>query len=293
MHPNLRIGVISIFTMSIKASDVNNLRQMTGAGMMDCKKALEEAGGDFDKAVEILRIKGQKVSVSRQDRDAKEGTVFAKTAPDNSYGVMFELNSETDFVAKNEDFLTTGEKIITKALAVKPANLEALLAMEVESGKTAQDLIVDLVTKIREKIEISRYALVTGERVNLYVHTGSKIGVLVAFENVGGTDLAMLGKDVAMQIAAMKPVAVRRDEVDASMIDREVEIAKEQARSEGKPENMIEKIATGKVQKFYKEQVLLEQEFVKDNSKSVEQYIKDHNKDMKVASFTRFGVGDN
>jgi len=279
--------------MSIKASDVNNLRQMTGAGMMDCKKALEEAGGDFDKAVEILRIKGQKVSVSRQDRDAKEGTVFAKTAPDNSYGVMFELNSETDFVAKNEDFLTTGEKIITKALAVKPANLEALLAMEVESGKTAQDLIVDLVTKIREKIEISRYALVTGERVNLYVHTGSKIGVLVAFENVGGTDLAMLGKDVAMQIAAMKPVAVRRDEVDASMIDREVEIAKEQARSEGKPENMIEKIATGKVQKFYKEQVLLEQEFVKDNSKSVEQYIKDHNKDMKVASFTRFGVGDN
>lgn len=260
---------------------------------MDCKKALEEAGGDFDKAVEILRIKGQKVSVSRQDRDAKEGTVFAKTAPDNSYGVMFELNSETDFVAKNDDFLSTGEKIISKALAVKPADLNALLAMEVESGKSAQDLIVDLVTKIREKIEISRYALVTGERVNLYVHTGSKIGVLVAFENVGATDLAMLGKDVAMQIAAMKPVAVRRDEVDASMIDREVEIAKEQARTEGKPENMIEKIATGKVQKFYKEQVLLEQEFVKDNSKSVEQYIKDHNKDMKVASFTRFGVGDN
>jgi elongation factor Ts len=279
--------------MSIKASDVNNLRQMTGAGMMDCKKALEEAGGDFDKAVEILRIKGQKVSVSRQDRDAKEGTVFAKTAPDNSYGVMFELNSETDFVAKNEDFLTTGEKIITKALAVKPANLEALLAMEVESGKTAQDLIVDLVTKIREKIEISRYALVTGEYVSLYVHTGSKIGVLVAFQNVGGTDLAILGKDVAMQIAAMKPVAVRRDEVDASLIDREVEIAKEQARAEGKPENMIEKIATGKVQKFYKEQVLLEQEFVKDNSKSVEQYIKDHNKDIKVVSFTRFGIGDN
>ena len=279
--------------MSIKASDVNNLRQMTGAGMMDCKKALEEAGGDFDKAVEILRIKGQKVSVSRQDRDAKEGTVFARMAPDNSYGVMFELNSETDFVAKNDDFLTAGEKIIAKALEHKPATLEALLALEIENGKTAQDLIVDLVTKIREKIEISRYALVTGERVNLYVHTGSKIGVLVAFEGVGSGDIALVGKDVAMQIAAMKPVAVRREQVDASLIDREVEIAKEQARSEGKPENMIEKIATGKVQKFYKEQVLLEQEFVKDNSKSVEQYIKEHHKDAKVVSFTRFGIGDN
>jgi elongation factor Ts len=274
---------------AISAQDVNKLRQMTGAGMMDCKKALAEAEGDFDKAIEILRKKGQKVSASRSDREAKEGSVFIKVADDKKEAVLIALNCETDFVGKNEEFQALGKLIVETAFANKPATKEALLALTAGS-LTLNDKIVELVGKIGEKIEVSEYILMKGEAIVPYIHAGSKLGVLVSLKGVDGKDVTEAGKDVGMQIAAMNPVAVDEKSVDQSIIDKELEIAKAQILAEGKPENMVDKIAQGKLQKFFKETTLLHQLFVKDNSKTVAQYLDGVTKGLTVAEFKRVTI---
>jgi elongation factor Ts len=276
--------------MTITAQDVNKLRQMTGAGMMDCKKALTEANGDFEKAVEILRKKGQKVSASRSGKEAKEGAVFVQTGDDNKEAVLIALNCETDFVAKNEAFQDLGELIVRTAFEHKPADLEALLNLK--SGDiTIEEKIVELVGKIGEKVEVTEYVHMKGEKVVPYIHAGSKLGVLVALKGVNGKDVTDAGKDVGMQIAAMNPVAVDESAVDKGVIEKELEIAKAQILAEGKPANMVDKIAQGKLQKFFKESTLLHQAFVKDNSKTVAQYLESVSKGLTVAEFKRVSIG--
>ncbi|MEP1095741.1 MAG: translation elongation factor Ts [Cyclobacteriaceae bacterium] len=276
--------------MAITAQDVNKLRQMTGAGMMDCKKALTEADGDFDKAIELLRKKGQKVSASRADRETSEGVVFAKTNDDNTEGALVAFTCETDFVAKNEEFVALGNQIAELAFAQKPADTEALNAMSL-GDLTVGEKIVELTGKIGEKLEVKAFELLSGEAVVPYIHSNSKLGVLVALSNVNGSDVVEAGKDVAMQIAAMNPVAVDKDGVDASIVEKEVEIGKDQARQEGKPEDLVEKIALGKLNKFFKENTLLSQSFVKDNSKTITQYLDDVSKGLTVSEFKRVTIG--
>jgi len=275
---------------AISAQDVNKLRQMTGAGMMDCKKALAEAEGDFEKAIEILRKKGQKVSASRSDKEAKEGSVFVKTSDDKKEAVLIALNCETDFVAKNEEFQALGNLIAETAFNKKPATKEELLSLAAGS-LTLNDKIIELVGKIGEKIEVSEYVHMKGEAVVSYIHAGSKLGVLVSLKGVNGKDVTDAGKDVGMQIAAMNPVAVDETSVDKSVIEKELEIAKAQVMAEGKPENMVEKIAQGKLNKFFKESTLLPQAFVKDNSKTVAQYLDSVSKGLTVAEFRRVSIG--
>lgn len=276
--------------MAISAKDVNQLRQMTGAGMMDCKKALVEADGDFDKAIEILRKKGQKVSASRSEREATEGAVFARTNEDNTEGVLVALNCETDFVAKNEEFLKLGEDIADLAFKNNPSTKEELLGKSL-GNMTVEEKIIELIGKIGEKIEISEYTRVKGEAVVPYIHAGSKLGVLVALSNVNGADVLDAGKDVGMQIAAMNPVAVDKDGVDSSIVEKEMEIGREQARAEGKPENIVDKIAEGKLQKFYKENTLLHQQYVKDSSMTVGQYLNSISQGLTIKEFKRVSVG--
>lgn len=276
--------------MSISAQDVNKLRQMTGAGMMDCKKALTEANGDFEKAIEILRKKGQKVSASRSDKEAKEGSVFVNTSPDNKEAVLIALNCETDFVAKNEEFQALGELIARLAFEKKPADKEALLSLKA-GDLTLNEKITELVGKIGEKVEVSEYVQMKGEVVVPYIHAGSKLGVLVSLKGINGKDVSGAGKDVGMQIAAMNPVAIDESSVDKSIIEKELEIAKAQILAEGKPANMVDKIAQGKLQKFFKESTLLHQAFVKDNSKTVAQYLDSVSKGLTVAEFKRVSIG--
>lgn len=276
--------------MAITAQDVNKLRTMTGAGMMDCKKALTEADGDFEKAIEILRKKGQKVSASRSDKEAKEGSVFVKTSADSKEAVLVALNCETDFVAKNEEFQSLGNGIAEVAFAKKPATTEALLAEKL-GDLTVQEKITELVGKIGEKIEISEYVKMTGETVVPYIHAGSKLGVLVSLKGVNGKDVTEAGKDVGMQIAAMNPVAIDESSVDKTIIEKELEIAKAQIIAEGKPANMVDKIAEGKLKKFYKDNTLVHQPFVKDNSKTVAQYLDGITKGLTVAEFKRVAIG--
>jgi len=276
-------------TVQISASDVNKLRQQTGAGMMDCKKALIEANGDFQAAIDYLRKKGAKVAASRQDRDSNEGVVIAKTTEDGKKGVVIELNCETDFVAKNADFIAFGESIADIAVAQAPASLEALKQLEIDGVKIA-DLLLDQTGKIGEKIDVSKYETVEAAHVVAYIHGNYRLGVLVGLsDSVDGADEA--GKDVAMQIAAMNPVAIDKSGVDTDTIERELEIAKEQIRAEGKPEEMVEKIAQGKLNKFYKESTLLNQEFVKDSSKNIAQFLDGVSKGLTVTVFKRVQLG--
>ena len=276
-------------SVQITAAEVNKLRQQTGAGMMDCKKALTEANGDFEAAVDYLRKKGAKVAASRQDRDSNEGVVVAKATADGKRGVVVELNCETDFVAKNEDFVALGNKLADLAIEKSPAGLEELLALDIDGVKVS-DILLDNTGKIGEKISISKYETVTGEKVVPYIHGNYRLGVLVALNQaVDGVDEA--GKDVAMQIAAMNPVALDKDGVDSTTIERETEIAKEQIRAEGKPEAMVEKIAAGKLNKFYKDNTLLNQEFVKDSSKDVRKFLNDTANGLTVTSFKRVQLG--
>lgn len=276
--------------MAITAADVNKLRQMTGAGMMDCKKALTEANGDFDGAVDLLRKKGQKVSASRAGRDAAEGAVAIAITPDNKTGVLIALNCETDFVAKNDDFVATANKFAALALEKQPENLEAYLALELE-GRPVSEHIIDMVGKIGEKIEVSSYEKLTGESIASYIHLNNKLGVLLALNKPNSDVIAEAGKDVTMQIAAMRPVALDKEDVDADVVKREMEIAVEQARAEGKPEAMLEKIANGKVNKFYKESTLLNQDFVKDGSKNIRQMLEGVEKGLTVTAFKRIEIG--
>lgn len=274
----------------ISAKDVNRLRQATGAGMMDCKKALVESEGDFDKAIEILRIKGQKVSAKRADRDASEGAVFVATNEAGTEAFLIQLNCETDFVARNEDFQSLGTSIVTLAQAEKPADIAALLALPLNDS-TVGETLTEAVGRIGEKLEIGSCEMISGDSVVTYIHPGARIGVAVAFGKPEG-DVEATGKDIAMQIAAMNPVAVDEAGVDPATVAKEREIGLEVARSEGKPEKILDKIADGKVKKFLKENTLVNQDFVKDTSKSVAQYITDSlGKEASVVDFKRIQLG--
>ncbi len=275
---------------TISASDVNKLRQMTGAGMMDCKNALTESNGDFDGAVDYLRKKGQKVSAARADREAKEGAVIAKTSTDKKSGIIIQLSCETDFVAKNEDFVKFANAIADLAMANKPANADALKALPFE-GSTLAEKLIEQVGKIGEKIDVVRYELMEGENIVPYIHGANRLGVLVSLNNAANDANSAAGRDVAMQIAAMNPVALDKADVDPTVVNREIEIGKEQARTEGKPEEMLEKIAQGKLGKFYKEQTLLNQEFVKDGSKTITQMLDGVEKGLTVKAFVRVALG--
>lgn len=275
--------------MSISAADVNKLRQMTGAGMMDCKKALTETNGDFDAAVDFLRKKGAKISANRADRDAKEGAIIAKTSADNKLGVIIQLSSETDFVAKNADFVAFAHSLAEVALASQPADIDALKALPME-GLTVGDKIIEQVGKIGEKIDVVKYELVKGDNIVAYIHAGNRLGVLVSLNNAPSEANLAAGKDAAMQIAALNPVGVDKADVDPTIIEREIAIGMDQARAEGKPDNMLEKIAQGKLGKFYKENTLLNQEFVKDGSKTVAQMLNEAEKGLTVTAFKRVSL---
>lgn len=275
--------------MAITAQEVNKLRQMTGAGMMDCKKALTEAEGDFDKAVDILRKKGQKVSASRADRETKEGVVVTTVSDNGAKGTILSLTCETDFVAKNEEFGAFATTLLNLAVEKGATSVEEIMALPFENITVAEK-IVEMTGKIGEKIEISHYEVISAEAVVPYIHSNGKLGVLVGLTNIGG-DVEEAGKDVAMQIAAMNPVALDKDGVDATTVQREIEVGKEQARAEGKPEAMLEKIAMGKLNKFYKENTLLSQQFVKDSSKTIAQYLDGVSKGMTVSAFKRISIG--
>ena len=271
----------------ITASEVASLRKITGAGMMDCKKALQESNGDTDKAIEILRKKGQKIAAKREDRDAKEGCVLAGVSADSSWGAIVVLNCETDFVSKNEEFVAVTQSILDTAIANKPADIDALKALEI-NGSSVEQIVMDQMGKIGEKIELGYYASVDGTSVTPYIHPGNKLATLVAF-NKQIADV-QIGKDVAMQIAAMNPVSIDKDDCPSDIIEKEIEIGKEQALREGKPEAMLEKIALGKLNKFYSENTLLNQEFVKDSKQTISQYLKSSDKELTVTGFKRFGL---
>ncbi|KYG80509.1 elongation factor Ts [Roseivirga ehrenbergii] len=276
--------------MAITAKEVNQLRQMTGAGMMDCKKALVESEGDFDKAIEILRKKGQKLSEKRADRETSEGSVYVRSSEDGSEAILIAFTCETDFVAKNADFQALGNEIADAAMANKPADLEALRALSL-GNLTVQDKVTELLGKIGEKLEVSVYEKLSADQVVSYIHSTGKLGVLVALTGVGSADVAEAGKDVGMQIAAMNPVAVDKDGVDSSVIEKEIEIGKDVARQEGKPEAMLDKIAEGKLNKFFKENTLLSQAFVKDPKVNVQEYLNSVNKGLTVSAFKRVAIG--
>lgn len=276
--------------MAITASAVNELRKMTGAGMMDCKKALQETNGDFEAAIDFLRKKGQKISANRADRDATEGAVIALASADHTSGVVVRLSCETDFVAKNEDFVALAEEIATIALNNMPADVDALKALPF-GNLTIGERLIEEVGKIGEKIDVTAYAKTSGEGVVEYIHSGNRIGVLVTLNASVNDNVAAAGKDVAMQIAAMNPISVDESDIPSDIKDREMEIGREQARAEGKPEQMIEKIAEGKLKKFYKESTLLQQAFVKDPNQSVAQMLNGVQSGLTVTAFTRIALG--
>jgi elongation factor Ts len=269
----------------INSADVAKLRRVTLAGMMDCKKALEEAEGNFDKAIEIIRKKGQAVANKRADRDATEGVVLSKVSSDSKTGAIIVLNSETDFVAKNADFMALASKILDIAISSKPADLEALKSLPLDGVKIG-DKIVEYVGVIGEKLDLSYYEKIEAPHVQAYIHPGNRLATLVGFTKAG-VDVQVY-KDVAMQVAAMNPVAVDKDSVPESVIAQEIEIGKEQARRDGKPEEMLEKIAQGKLSKFFKESTLLNQDFVKDNKMTIKQYLQSVNKELTVTEFKRY-----
>ena len=275
--------------MKITAADVNKLRKQTGAGMMDCKKALVEANGDFEDAVDFLRKQGQKVAAKRSDRDASEGAVLARTSSDGKLGAIIMLNCETDFVAQNSDFVKFAENILDAAIAKKPADLEALKSLSyLDSGLTIAEKITEQTGVIGEKVELSSYGTVEADKVVAYIHPGNRLASVVGLNKDGNYD--DLGRDIAMQVAAMAPVAVDKEGVPQDVIDREIEVGKEQAIQEGKPAEMADKIAMGRLNKFYQENTLLNQSFIKDNKKSIKQYLGDTEKGLSVTSFKRFSL---
>jgi elongation factor Ts len=274
----------------ITAQDINKLRQQTGAGMMDCKKALMEGEGDFDKAIETLRKKGQKVSAARADKATTEGIVLTKTNDAHNYGVILALSCETDFVAKNEAFQQLGQTILEAAFIHKPATLENLLLLAAEDDVSIQEKITALVGKIGEKVTISAYTTLSNETVVPYVHLGKKLGVLIGLQGSHGPQVIEAGKDVAMQIAALNPLAVDKDDIDTVIVERELAIAKEQARNEGKPEIMLDKIAQGRLNKFFKENTLLNQIFVKNNELTVAQHLASIAPSLTVVAFKRISI---
>ena len=277
-------------TVTITAADINKLRQSTGAGMMDCRKALTETNGDFEAAIDWLRKKGQKVAALRGDRDAKEGVVLAKTTADNKTGITLCLSCETDFVSKNADFVAFAQSIMNAAIENNVKSVDELNAQSINGAKIA-DMVNDKLASIGEKIGISKFERIDAEYVASYIHGANRMGVLVGLNK----EAAEAGKDVAMQIAAMNPVAVDADSVSADIVEREKAIVTDQIKADpkmaGKPEEMIAKIADGKLNAFFKENTLLAQAFVKDGGKTVGEYLKSVNPDIKVIAFKRVALG--
>ncbi len=271
--------------MAVTMADIQHLRKMTGAGMMDCKNALVETDGDFDKAVEIIRKKGQAVAAKREDRDASEGCVIAKT--ENGFAAVVALQCETDFVAKNEEFISLTEKILDVAMSNKPETLEELLALPLENG-TVSELITDRIGATGEKMELGYYEYVTAPSVVAYIHPGNKLATLVGF-NKENAD-ASVSKDIAMQVAAMNPIAITADEIPDKVKESEMNIAREKAREGGKPENILDRIAEGALQKFFKESTLMQQDYVKDAKLSIEEFLKQSDKELKVTAFKRVSL---
>lgn len=276
--------------MAFTAKEVQVLRQATGAGMMDCKKALTEAEGDFEAAIDVLRKAGQKVAAKRADNATNEGVVLVALSADHSNGKLIALACETEPVSKVADFNNLAKVIIDKAAASHAPSAHDLLAEPLADGRSVEGHIIELTGRIGEKITLAAYENITAEKVVSYIHSNNKIGVLVAFENVQGADVSEIGKDIAMQITAMKPVALDKDGVDAETIEREIEIGKDQARQEGKPEAMLERIAVGKLEKFYKEQTLLNQQFVKDSSITIRQLLENKQKGLTISMFKRISL---
>lgn len=277
-------------SVTISAADINKLRKQTGAGMMDCRKALMESDGDFEKAIDYLRKTGQKVAAKRSDREANEGVVIAKANADHTFGVIVNLSSETDFVAKNEEFIEFAQSLADVAINAKVSSIDELKAQTMD-GTTVADKLLDVVGKIGEKIDIVNYDTISAEAVVPYIHAGYKIGVLVGMNKAANDAIIEAGKDAAMQIAAMNPLGVDENSVSQETIDREREIAVEQIKAEGKPADMAEKIAQGKLNKFFKDNTLLPQPFVKDNSMTVGQHLDKAESGLTVTSFKRVSVG--
>jgi elongation factor Ts len=278
--------------MSVSAKDVKRLRDMTGVGMMDCKKALEEADGDFDAAVEILRKKGQKVAAKRAEREAEEGLVVTALTDDRDAGAIAEVNCETDFVARNDDFQTFAQTIADLVLAERPDDLDALMALPY-GAHTVEKELLQLTGRIGEKLDVRRFQVLEATdadaaQIVSYVHPGSRLGVLVKAEGEG--DVEDAGRDVAMQVAALNPIATRRGEVPEEVLQKEADIAREAAKNEGKPEHILDRIVEGKVERFLEDNVLLEQKYVKDSSKSVQEMLDDAG--IGVHTFVRFALGN-
>jgi elongation factor Ts len=269
--------------MAVTMADISHLRKMSGAGMMDCKGALEEAGGDFDKAMEIIRKKGQAVAAKRSDREASEGCVLAEDK--DGFAAIVALKCETDFVAKNEQFVALTKDFLSIAMDKKPASLNDLLASPMADGRAVQEHITDRIGVTGEKMELGFYEFVSGASTVSYIHPGNKLATIVAFNQAGVAH--QVARDIAMQIAAMNPVAITPADVDQKIIDQEMEIARDKARQAGKPENLLDRIAEGALQKYYKEYTLLQQEFVKDSKLTIDQYLKQQNKDLTVTAFKR------
>jgi elongation factor Ts len=271
----------------ISAADVMKLRKVTGAGMMDCKSALADANGDFDRAIEIIREKGKAIASKRADRDATEGAVIAKVAGKKA-GIIV-LNCETDFVAQNQGFVDLTNKMLDVALASNATNLEGALALEMD-GRTLEAHVTEQTGVIGEKIQLSYFATVEAESVIAYIHPGNKLATVVGFNKPNVDE--QVAKDVAMQVAAMSPVAVDKDDVPAEIVAKELEIAKEKFRMEGKPENMLDKISQGALQKFFKESTLLNQAYVKDAKITIKEFLAQNDKSLTVTSFLRFSLAD-
>ena len=272
--------------MKITASDVNKLRQSTGAGMMDCKKALEESNGDFDKAIEILRKKGQKVAANRADRESSEGVVLAKVSDDSTYGIIVSLNCETDFVAKNEDYIELAQSLADHALNF--TDKDSFLNSDFD-GMKVSDKLLEQTGVIGEKIEIGSFEYLSSKFVGSYIHAGNKIASIVGLSQKFDNAFEV-AKDISMQVAAMNPVALNEDGVSQDIIEKEIEIAKDQLRQEGKPEEMLENIAKGKLKKFFKENTLINQQFIKDSKLSISQYLKSYSDSVEVTDFSRVGL---
>lgn len=275
--------------MSISAAEVNRLRQETGAGLMDCKKALVETNGDFEAAIDFLRKKGAKIAANRAEREANEGVVIALTSEDSTYGILLNLSAETDFVAKNEDFISLAKEIAQLALETRPADVAALNATPFK-GTTVANVLLDTVAKIGEKIEVKKFESLTGQGLVPYIHMGYRMGVIVELNQALTEANTVVGKDVAMQIAAMNPIALDASGVSDEVKDRERAIAREKAVAAGKPENLLDKIADGAVNSMLKESTLLSQPFVKDSGKTVDQYVKSVDKNLSVVSFKRMSL---
>lgn len=270
----------------ITAAEVNKLRKSTGAGMMDCKKALVEAEGDFDKAVEILRKQGQKVAAKRADRDSSEGAVIAKVNADNNKGVIVSLNCETDFVAKNDSFVSLATQLAE--IALNTNSKDELLKADID-GLSVEEKLTEQTGVIGEKLEIGDFRTLEAEFVGSYIHAGNKIAVLTGLSKAG-EKAEEVAKDVSMQAAAMNPVALNEEGVDQATIEKEIEIAKDQLRQEGKPEDMLDKIAQGKIKRYFKDNTLVNQAFIKDNKISIAQHVKTVGDDAKVVAFERVAL---